>query len=788
MRTPKKNLALTPVLKQIADHVLRVQYVPAGSQPLRSALIADDFVPSPTHAEIHFAQHDGHIQFTGKNGELLLTETGHVLEPKPTYRYTVDGTPVIRHKHTANGDVAYIENARQTPGESAYHGGLSFQISADECLYGLGQHENGVYNYRGQTEYLYQTNMKISIPFLISSSNYGLLIDTESAMTFREQDGVMCFELETVSQLSYYVIAGENFDEIIATLRALTGRTPMLPRWAFGYIQSKERYHSTQELLEAAAKFRALDIPVDCLVQDWHTWEAGLWGEKHADPKRYPDLKALTDALHTAHVRLMVSIWPNMAPNGSNYAEFMGQGLLLPNSSTYNAFEQAGRDLYWKQCDEEWFRAGIDAWWCDNAEPFSDADWNGADKRPEALRYQLIVTDSQKSMDWTRLNTYGLFHAQGIYENWRKQDSGKRVVNLTRSTYAAGQRYGVVAWSGDISAKWSVLRAQITEGIKFCMSGQPFWTLDIGGFFTVKDQYENRGCDQAGNPAKLWFWNGDYNEGVRDLGYRELYVRWLQYAAFLPVFRAHGTDTPREPWCFGNPGEPFYDAILRFIRLRYRLLPYIYSSAAGVTFANDTLMRSLMFDFAHDANVRGIGGSFMLGRSLLVCPVTRPMYYGPNSTPLQDTDETWPVYLPAGTLWYDFWTSKAYAGGQTVVCNAPLATMPLFVRGGAILPLSAPITYADEQNGAASELFVYDGADGSFALYADGGDGYAYEDGAYALVPLQYRTQDKTLTLGRAEGKLPCDMRFTVKLITGGGIRAIGGIQYRGEPQTVSLS
>lgn len=781
------NQTATMSIQQVVENVVHVTYRTDGPEPVGSALIAEDWNPAPISSQTGFEALADRIRFKNRHGDVILEETGHALIPKAVYRYVIDGEPVVQTKHTANGDVAFIENARREQSGTAYHGRLVFHVAEGEHLYGLGQHEDGVYDYRGRREYLYQTNMKITVPFLLSSRNYGLLVDTQSAMVFDEQNGVMYFELETVADLSYYVITGENFDEIIATLRALTGRAPMLPRWAFGYIQSKERYRSSDELISTAATFRSLGIPVDCIVQDWFTWAEDLWGEKRPDPKRYPDLSTLMNALHEKHVKLMVSIWPNMVPKGPNYHAFEERALLLPNSSVYDAFQEEGRALYWRQCEEYWFRAGIDAWWCDNAEPFSDADWNGAAKRAELLRYRLVVTDSEKSMDWTRLNTYGLYHARGIYENWRRQTSAKRVMNLTRSTYTSGQRYGVVAWSGDHSAKWSVLKNQITEGIKFCMSGMPYWTLDIGGFFTVRDQYENRGCNKAGDRTPLWFWNGDYNDGVNDLGYRELYVRWLQYAVFLPVFRAHGTDTPREPWHFGKPGEPFYDTILSFIRLRYRLLPYIYSTAAAVSFHHDTMMRSLMFDFAHDSRVAEISGSYMFGRSMLVCPVTEPMYYGPNSTPLPETDQTWPVYLSEGTLWYNFWTNKAYQGGQTVVCEAPLQSVPLFVRAGSIIPLSDPLTYADERSGECSMLVVYDGADGSLALYNDEGDGYAYERGVYSMVHLRYRSSDKTLVLGKAEGLYPYQARFTLKLVSDGREEEKGNIRYSGEEMTVRL-
>jgi len=787
MSKPEQLQAIRREITQVSASIVHVRYFTEASAHGKSALIEDGLEAAAGTAQPSFQADNAQITFQNTTGDAVLQETGHSLEPVETFKYTIDGDPDIRYKHTANGDVAYIANAHQVSGGTAFRGHLRFHISEDEHLYGLGQHDNGIYDYRGHKEYLFQTNMKISIPFLLSSKKYGLLLDTESALIFSEQNGEMRFDLETVRELSYYVITGNCFDDIIAALRRLTGTAPMLPRWAFGYLQSRERYQSSDDLLATAKQFKDLQIPIDCLIQDWHTWKDGLWGDKHADPARYPDIQALTDALHESHIRLLISIWPNMFPGGGDYAEFVQQGLMLPNAIVYDAYDAAARTLYWKQCDKGWFQMGIDGFWCDNAEPFSDTDWSGEVKNPDSLRYQLVVADSQKSMDWTRINTYGLYHARGIYENWRRTNSTKRVVNLTRSTYASGQKYGVIAWSGDISAKWSVLKNQITEGIKYCMSGAPYWTLDIGGFFTVKDKTENRGCNQAGNPAKLWFWDGDYNDGVHDLGYRELYVRWLQYAVFLPVFRAHGTDTPREPWHFGTPGDMFYDTILAFIRLRYRLLPYTYSLAASVTFRQDTILRSLLFDFPQDPNAATLTGSFMFGRALLVCPVTEPMYYGPDSTPLPPAEKTWPVYLPQPSLWYDYWTHKAYPGGQTVQCSAPITQIPVFVKAGSILPLSDPLSYADERQGAVSVIEVYDGADGAFTLYTDAGDGYGYETGAYSMIPLAYRCQEKTLTFGRAAGEYPYQREFQVRLITDGQVSPVHTVQYQGTELAVSL-
>jgi alpha-D-xyloside xylohydrolase len=787
MNINNRDSAIFSFITPLTENITRVVYSFSKEKPDYSMLIAEDFKQQEDIKVENYLSEDNCILFKNKKGDIILKETGHSLTEKNIYKYSVDTSTVAKIKQTANGEVSYTENIKKKATGKACKGHLTFEVTEDEGLYGLGQHEEGIYNYNGKKEYLYQTNMKISIPFLISSRNYGIFIDTETAMIFHSERGKITFTLDTTNELSYYILTGENFEEIIKSLRTLTGRTPMLPRWAYGYIQSKERYNSSEELISTVLRFRKANIPIDCIVQDWYTWEEGLWGEKKVDKKRYPSIKELVDTLHEEHAKLMFSIWPNMTGGGTNLREFRDKELLLPNSNIYDAHKEEAREVYWKQCEEELFSQGVDAWWCDNAEPFSDPDWNGEIKRPEDLRYSLIVEVSKKSMDWTQLNSYGLMHAKGIYENWRKAKTEKRVVNLTRSSYISGQRYGVIPWSGDISAKWSTLKKQIVEGLKFSMSGMPYWTLDIGAFFTVKDKWKNRGCNCSDYSEPLWFWNGDYNNGVEDLGYRELYVRWLQYGTFLPIFRSHGTDTPREPWNFGSPGEIFYDTILKFINLRYQLLPYIYSMAAEMHLNNNSLLRSLMFDFAEDKNVKELSDSFMFGKSLLVCPVTEPMYYEADSVPLSGIDKTRKVYLPQGTNWYDFWTNTSYSGDQTLTCKATMDIIPLFVKAGSIIPVSAPITYADEKKGEVSEILIYTGEDGQFTLYNDDGDNYSYENGNFAAIKLNYSENKKNLTFSKAIGIFKYQENFKIRVIGNHNNSKVIDFKYKGEEDTISL-
>lgn len=755
-------MELKRYIKQLSDQIVHVYYSFEEESSYKSNLIAKDFSPGQYHEQIYLEDIEG-IKYLYK-GACVLKQNKASLCKKDVYKYVIDGEPVIKKKLTANGEVSYIENARQEPERTSYEGQITFQVGKDELLLGLGQYEDGVFDYRNRTEYLYESNMRIAIPFLITTGHYAIFIDSESNMIFNSNNEEVTFTIDTTKELSYYVILGEDTDDILKQFHLLTGKASMMPRWMFGYIQSKERYDNAQELLETAKEFRDRKIPIDCLVQDWYTWEEGLWGEKIFDKKRYPDLPGTVEALHNDHFRFMVSVWPNMSPDGENYAEFAKVGKLLPNSNVYDAFDEEARDLYFRQCQDEILAAGTDAFWCDNAEPFSDADWSGIHKKPESERYQVVVDESKKSMEWERLNSYGLYHAKGMYDNWRKTIKDKRMVNLTRSGYASGQQYGTILWSGDITAKWETMRKQIVEGMKAGLCGVSYWTLDIGGFFVVKDKYENRGCNNT-STEPIWFWDGDYNDGVEDMGYRELYTRWIQFGAFLPIFRSHGTDTPREPWQFGDKGDMFYDVIVKYIRLRYQLMPYIYSLAAKAHSAAYTMMRSLAFDFAEDAEALNVVDEYMFGDAFLVAPVLEPMYYEADSKVLSDVKKVRKVYLPKGTKWYDFWTNQVYEGGQYIEAEADIDKMPIFVKAGSIIPFSADMEYADERNGEVSFIRVYEGADGTFELYNDSGDGYAYEEGEFSLLTIKYFDDKKEILFEKRVENYPMQKTVTIQRI-----------------------
>lgn len=723
-----------------------------------------------------------------ESGKKLLTENGRSLVEKPVYKYTTDGeAPVIDRVKTVDGERNFIKNLKKVEDRKAYRGKLHFLFEEEEKIYGLGQAEEGIYDLRHHTQYLYQHNMRIPMPMFYSSNGYGVFADCTSLMTFNDDENGSYLFFDTVEQLDYYVIAGPTPDEVIDGFRFLTGKASMLPKWAFGYIQSKEQYYTAKELTEIIARHRELQVPIDCVVQDWNTWEPGNWGEKILDQERYGDMEECAEKIHEMHGHTMVSVWPNMNSGGKNHTELLEAGFMLNDYATYDAFSEEGRRMYWKQVKEGLFDKGFDSWWCDSTEPFSGPDWGGEEKREPWERYMLVGEEHKKYLDAERANIYALMHAKGIYENQKKDCGEKRVLNLTRSGYASIQKYGAMLWSGDITATWETMRKQITEGLNMGLSGYPYWTLDIGGFFVLYENWQGRGCGCNNDPTPKWFWRGDYEEGVKDLGYRELYVRWLEMGTFLPMFRSHGTDTPREIWNFGEKGTPFYDAIEKFIKLRYRLMPYIYSLAGAVRLENATIMRSLFFDFGADPETYKIRDEFLFGKNILVCPVTEPMYYRAGSEELRETRKSRICYLPAGAGWIDFWSGEYFAGGRSIERQTPLDQIPLFIKAGTILPMKEGMQYAEDREKEPVILHIFPGADGSFTLYEDEADNYRYEEGDYQTVLLTWNDAEKILTIGRKKGDYagcPKEREFVIRK----NGQEDFTVRYQGEKMEISVN
>ncbi len=679
------------------------------------------------------------LQYYDDKGKLLLKERDFEskrLEEFSAYKTVIDTATRVEKVITPDGVKEVVKDAKQIFDRRLYRTRLYLEWQEGEALYGLGQHEEGCLNLRGKTVFLHQANKKIAIPFLISSLGYGILVDTYSPMIFHDTEFGSYLYTEADTELDYYFLYGGNMDGVIHGYRYLTGKAAMLPKWTFGFIQSQERYETAQELIDMVKEHRKRGIGLDCIVLDWCSWQGNLWGQKTFDPKRFADPSAMMTELHENHAHLMVSVWPNMSENCDNYKEFREKGYLLPGCSIYDPYLPEGRSLYWKQAEEGLFCHGIDAWWCDSSEPFTP-EWNHLGQPEPSAMYQEYYHTSCRHIPAQLTNSYGLFHARTIYEGQRGTTSEKRVVNLTRNGYTGQQRYGTILWSGDISANWITLKRQIAAGLNLCASGIPYWTLDIGAFFVKK--------------GVQWFWDGDYEKGNEDPGYAELFTRWFQFGCFLPVFRSHGTDFRRELWNFGDVGDLFYDTLIKFNQLRYRLMPYIYSMAGKVWKDDYTMLRMLAFDYPEDAIAREIRDQYLFGESLMVCPVVEPMYYDKNGVPIEDSSKTRKVYLPQGG-WYDFWTNRYYEGGRTITAAAPIDLLPLFVKAGSILPMTRFMQYVDETPAEPLELLVYTGKDAEFELYEDEGNSYRYEEGEYAITRLVWSEQQQELSIGAPIG------------------------------------
>ena len=676
----------------------------------------------------------GAIRYTDHGGALLLRERDHEshdLYYFDSYKTVVDENTVVTEVVTPDGIKKRIDEATTIFDRTLCHTRLHLQFQENEHIFGLGQATEGLLDLRGTTQYLHQANMKIAIPFFLSTCGYGILSATDGAAKFNDNAYGSYFYTDADREMDFYFLYGPEFDDIIRGYRHLTGPARMLPKWSFGYIQSQERYESASEILDMAKQFKDRNLGLDCLVQDWNSWAPGYWGQKEMDPACFPDVPGMIRSLEEEDVHFMLSIWANPCNLTRDYGEFFERNLLLPASDNYNAFDPEARKLYWEQTKRGLFDRGVKAFWCDSSEPFAP-EW--VEREPEAgTMYDEYVRTSSKFIPRDKLNAYALVHAQTIYDGMRSETEDYRVCNLTRSAHTGSQRYGTILWSGDISAKWDTLKKQIPAGLNFCASGLPFWTLDIGAFFVKQ--------------GTQWFWNGDYDDPDNDLGYRELYTRWFQLGAFLPVFRSHGTDVRREPWHFGEQGEPFYDAIQAAIDLRYRLMPYIYSAAAETSLNGGTMMRLLAFDYRQDEEALNIKDQYLFGKNILVCPVTHPMYYGVNSKKIENPITTRRVYLPAGNDWFDFYTMERFTGGAWIDVPLSLDKIPLFVKAGSIIPMTDSVRNTAQSGKMPVHYRVFPGANAAYTLYEDAGDGYAYERGEFKKTEIFWDEENQKLTI-----------------------------------------
>ncbi len=602
-----------------------------------------------------------------------------------------------------------------------------FLPDATEALYGLGQHQSGLFNYRGSVVELAQNNTDVAIPLLVSSKGYALVWNTASFSCFDNRFPVsLNLQSLAADQIGYYVLYGPEIDRIIHEYRSMTGHVPLFPEWAYGFFQSRDRYASQAEILDVAAQYRARHLPMDAIVQDWYWWKPGGKGDPIFN-SNYPDVPAELKTLHDEHVHAMISVWALMDSTSGNFKAMLQRGLELDNTQAYDPTNPAARDFYWNHLVGKLFAQGWDAFWLDSSEPEEAWPHSG----DASLRDKQLHVGS--GLEYT--NIFPLMHTGGVSDHWRQTTQQKRVFLLTRSGFMGQQRNGATVWSGDVYSTWWALRRQVAAGLNFALSGYPYWTTDIGG-------YHQPYPGAANQPA-----------------YQELYARWFEYGAFCPIFRTHGHRDHNEIWTY----DRVMPELVAFDRLRYRLLPYIYSLAWKVTSEDYTIQRPLVMDFRQDPATWEIGDEFLFGPALLVSPV------------LREHATSRSVYLPAGTAWYDFWTGARSAGSATLDAPAPLDRIPLDVRAGSILPLGPEIEYAGQSTDPI-ELRIYTGADGDFNLYEDEGDNYDYQHGAHSIIPIHWDDATRTLTIGARQGSypgMPAGHSFNVVLVAAG--HGVGG-------------
>jgi alpha-D-xyloside xylohydrolase len=533
---------------------------------------------------------------------------------------------------------------------------------------------------------------------------------------------------EAGDQIDYYFIHGANADEVISGYRHLTGKAPIPPKWAFGFWQSRERYRNQRELVDVIKEYRKRKIPIDNIVLDWQYWRDPNWGTHEFDSTRFPDPEAMVDELHSKlNAHIMISVWPKFNKGTAAYNEMNDKGFLFRRnaekgrkdwvgigyeSTFYDPFNPEAGKLFWKRIDENLNSIGIDGWWLDATEPDMHSNLS-IDER------KLNMTPTAIGPGAKYFNAYSLMNSKSIYEGQRQSSPDKRVFILTRSAYAGQQRYGAVTWSGDIVTRWSDFSDQVAAGINFSLSGIPYWTMDIGGF-AVERRFENA----TGEDLREW---------------RELNTRWFQYGTFCPVFRSHGQYPFREIYNLTTEGSIEYNSMVYYTKLRYRLLPYIYSLAGQTYFDNNTIMRGLIMDFTNDPQVKNIADQYMFGPALLINPVA------------SDKIRSRKVYLPSGTSWFDLYTGRATDGGRVIEAAAPLDRMPLFVKGGSIIPTGPDIQHSGEKPDPLI-VYVYSGANSTFNMYEDAGVNNDYESNAFSIIPLTYNETSKTLTIGSRFG------------------------------------
>lgn len=733
--------------------IVRVYKTPEGKPCEKKSLIV---VKSPGQTPVEFSENGKNIRMKSAEMQVELNPlTGGI------YFYDATGRELLKDK-----DYGTSFAPKEDAGTASYQVRGSFLLEKDEPVYGVGQVMDGKLNRRNSMHHLQNENMFTYSPYFMSPvKGYAVYWDNYSISDYMDAPQELAFT-SLGHCADYYFMYGGNADGIIANVRDLTGKAPMLPLWAYGFFQSKERYHTQEENLGVLKKYRQLQIPIDCMIQDWRYWPEyhqtdSAWNSHSFDPERFPDPKGWADEIHKLNAKLMIVAWPGFGPKTEQRKELDAKGMIInfdtwpPQSGArpYDVYNPEALDIYWKYLNKGIFSyIGNDGWWLDSTEP----DHINRKESDYDLPTHLGSYRSVK-------NAYSVMHNSGIATHQKAVNKDKRVVILTRSGFIGQQRFGSNTWSGDVVSTWDMLEKQIPAALNYTLMGIPNWNSDIGGFFA-----------------------GRWNEGggAKNPEYQELYVRWMQFGAFCPMMRSHGTELPREIWNFGKRGEWCFDAQEKMINLRYRLLPYIYSTSWDVSHNDGTFMRALVMDFPSDKKTHDLGGEYMFGRSVLVTPVTKPGV------------TEWQVYLPEGTAWWDFWTNEKQRGGRTVNRAMTKDILPLYIKAGSILPFGPKVQYSTEKNWDNLEIRVYPGADGTFTLYEDENDNYNYENGAYATITFRWDDVARRLTIENREGSFTGmlqNRKFKVILAgpeSGAGDQPMKGgktVNYTGKKTSVKL-
>ena len=745
---------------------------PQSSLSVAESSTASAFRLKSSSLSVTINRHTGLISFATANGKPLLKEKATTFAPRATGsdkgRYTVS---------------------------------MSYQLDKDEAIYGLGTVQDGKLNRRGLSKRVEQSNIEDFQNVIQSVKGWGIYWDNYSCSHFDDNAQGMTFKAEVGDCADYYFMFGKNADGVNACMRQLTGNVPMFPLWTYGFWQCRERYKSSKELLEVVDNYRRLQVPLDGIIQDWQYWGNNyLWNAMDFLSEQFTDGKQMIDRVHEQNAHIMISIWASFGPQTQQFAKLAEKDLLLPIETwpqsglshiwpprmeypsgvkVYDAYSPVARQIYWDHL-KRLFDYGIDAWWMDSTDP------DFFNPRESDFEYKTSA-GSWRSVR----NLFPLATVKGIYANQRKESADKRVFIMTRSAFAGQQHYGSGLWSGDVASTWDMLRKQVPAGLNYTMTGCPNFNTDIGGFFC--GSYNTDGTGSA----------------PRNPQYQELYVRWMQYGLFCPVFRSHGADAPREIYQFGKKGEPIYDAIESTIRLRYRLLPYIYSTAWQVTSANESYLRALTYDFASDKNTWNLGSEFMFGRSILATPILDPQYteekifkedamsgWDKKDGKIEKMKEgkidfseekTATKYLPKGANWYEFYTEKLYKGGRNVTFTTTIDRTAMFVKAGTILPLAPVMQYAQQSQWDNLDIIVYPGSNAVFTLYEDEGDNYNYERGVYSTITMKWNDSQRTFTVEARQGQFPGmlqNRKFNIRIA---GTEAVKTVDYNGNAVSVTL-